>query len=38
MTDLPIHARYQVIAQDQYTDLKTIWIGLSDGNLGEAAD
>jgi hypothetical protein len=38
MTDLPIHARYQVIAQDQSTDLKTIWIDLSDGNVGAAAD
>ena len=38
MTELLTHAEYKAIAHDQYTELKTIWIDLSDRNAGEAVD
>lgn len=38
MTDLLTHAEYQVIAHDQYTELKAIWIDLSDRDQADLVE
>jgi hypothetical protein len=38
MTDLLTHAEFQAIAHDQYTELKTIWIDLSDRDRADSIE